>query len=217
MALQEKLKKLNLRLKRNYLDYNARYPMHFLAGTKKCVFVGRNQTMMGLIARSFCKDAIEGKNAIRIEFDLLDAIREGLSLKQLMIQKLERICRDESQKIPARGANDSDYIIGLLDALEVNQSKDRKVILLFLNFQMCVHIIEHGNTPEFIFLREMRNCLVFVSTISMLDLETALGIAYKGNSVLAPCVDMLSLEGDVPFKLSEIQEACKIPNDDNTI
>lgn len=187
--------------------------MHFFEGNKKCAFVGKNHKLMQGIARTFCADAMEGRNAIRIEFDLLSAVRKGWSLKELMIKRLERALQEELREMPERRTDDSAYLAALIKALEENQGQTRKVIMLFLNFQLCYHIVRQGNTPEFIFFRELENCAAYVSNISLLDLEAALEIAYKGNSVLAPCVDLISVEGDAPYRLAEIQKACAIPEE----
>lgn len=211
MTLQEKMDIMNVRLEMNRLSFNYRYPGHFAEMRKKCAIVCRNPRALRVIARTFCKDARAERCAVQVEFDLLEAVRNQLTLKQLMIRQLEEKCRAQQLSLSACPSNETDRIASLVRTLE--KGGEQSVILLFLNFQLCYHIIPHGDTPAFIFLREMRNCMVFASTISVLDLETALGIAYKGNSVLSPCVDGITVAGDIPYTLPEIQKACRIPDE----
>ena len=210
MPLQKSLEAANLRLKKDYLEYDFRYSLHFLDQNKKCAFVGRNYKLMESIARTFCNDVVEGRDAVRISFNLLDAVNNNWSLKELMIRKLEKKCQKEQEEMPKRNTDDKTYIDSLINTLSSNHGHPRKIVLLFLNFQLCYHVIEQGDTPEFIFLRELNYSTVYVCTLSILDLEKALDIGNKGNSVLAPCTELIMVDGDRSYNLSEIQEACKI-------
>lgn len=210
MPLQKSLEASNLSLKKDYLEYDFRYSLHFLDRNKKCAFVGRNYELMESIARTFCNDVVESRDAVRISFNLLDAVKKNWSLKELMIKTLEKKCLKEQQVMPERRTDDKEYIDHLINTLSYNHGQLRKIVLLFLNFQLCYHVIEQGDTPEFIFLRELSYSAVYVCTLSILDLEKALDIGYKGNSVLAPNVELIMVDGDRPYSLSEIQEACKI-------
>jgi len=198
------------RLLMDGMEYMAReYGREFCnSPDAKCAFIARSEKRIENQAGKFAAAVQRKTGAHLITIDMAQKAAEGKSPLTAVYEELCLLAQKEGIEIPDdQSRSDAAKILSRRLCVAPAEGTVPVPIIYFKHFQCCKLTVSVQGISEYAFLRELPCRLVISSNMEIIETEKTfipIGIA----SLLAPLVDQITVERDVPYRSNEVSKAC---------
>ena len=201
-----------LKILKKHMEFNAElYNNAFCENVdSKCALVARDEQRLAETKEKFIEAVGRKTGAHIVRIDMAQMAAEGKTPKQAVIEALHALAKREGiSLVEANGdAKDIDTVYRDLCTERIGNTVPTPLVCID-HFQCCTKTVSLQNRAPYVFLRTLKCRLLLSANMDIVDIDSFF-VPPGEESILSPQCETLSIEGDVPYGVHQIDEACAV-------